>query len=327
MILLLQISVEELERSLVVKVNRDAVMRIAVSGDLFTLDKGLYQLNLTVGGIPFKTKDLIVPVRTARSLLLFWRSEGLDFIDLCWGNVVPFWEKFSPPWNRQHYCLLDTDSSPLSIERAEARSKAETLGEIGWDVSHFRPAELGYHRTGAHGKALRTSSDHTALGKDNVPWGRLLFLSWSHSGPVLLWSTKPGVWSGYMIKSQKLLRFLSWLRHLILSAPQLTGENGAGWGALQGAFSLHITLRFNAGVGSRITAREAGRNKVCRVACTATPPWSQSTASAMTESNMMCVIKAVLQWHKGFIFPSIWPPVLTVQNYGGPKALAIRLYN
>jgi len=90
MILLLQISVEELERSLVVKVNRDAVMRIAVSGDLFTLDKGLYQLNLTVGGIPFKTKDLIVPVRTARSLLLFWRSEGLDFIDLCWGNVVPF---------------------------------------------------------------------------------------------------------------------------------------------------------------------------------------------------------------------------------------------
>uniref|UniRef100_A0A8C9G3S6 Growth arrest specific 6 n=1 Tax=Pavo cristatus TaxID=9049 RepID=A0A8C9G3S6_PAVCR len=56
------ISVEELERSLVVKVNRDAVMKIAVSGDLFTLDKGLYQLNLTVGGIPFKTKDLIVPI-------------------------------------------------------------------------------------------------------------------------------------------------------------------------------------------------------------------------------------------------------------------------
>ncbi|OXB63967.1 hypothetical protein ASZ78_006838 [Callipepla squamata] len=56
------ISVEELERSLVVKVNRDAVMKIAVSEDLFTLDKGLYQLNLTVGGIPFKTKDLIVPI-------------------------------------------------------------------------------------------------------------------------------------------------------------------------------------------------------------------------------------------------------------------------
>lgn len=75
---------------MVVKVNRDAVMKIAVSGDLFTLYKGLYQLNLTVGGIPFKTKDLIVPVRTARSLLLFCRFEGLDFIDLCRGNVEPF---------------------------------------------------------------------------------------------------------------------------------------------------------------------------------------------------------------------------------------------
>ncbi|XP_019340528.1 growth arrest-specific protein 6 isoform X2 [Alligator mississippiensis] len=56
------ISVEELERSLVIKVNKDAVMKIAVSGDLFTFDKGLYQLNLTVGGIPFKTKDLIQPI-------------------------------------------------------------------------------------------------------------------------------------------------------------------------------------------------------------------------------------------------------------------------
>ncbi|RMC06587.1 hypothetical protein DUI87_16024 [Hirundo rustica rustica] len=56
------ISVEELERNLIIKVNRDAVMKIAVSGDLFTLDKGVYQLNLTVGGIPFKTKDLILPI-------------------------------------------------------------------------------------------------------------------------------------------------------------------------------------------------------------------------------------------------------------------------
>lgn len=54
-----QISVEELERSLVIKVNKDAVMRIAVSGDLFTQDRGLYQLNLTVGGVPFKTHHLI----------------------------------------------------------------------------------------------------------------------------------------------------------------------------------------------------------------------------------------------------------------------------
>ncbi|XP_034970762.1 growth arrest-specific protein 6 [Zootoca vivipara] len=56
------ISVEELERSLVIKVNKDAVMKIAVSGDLFTLDRGLYQLNLTVGGVPFKTKDLVQPI-------------------------------------------------------------------------------------------------------------------------------------------------------------------------------------------------------------------------------------------------------------------------
>ncbi|XP_063160955.1 growth arrest-specific protein 6 [Candoia aspera] len=53
------ISVEELERSLVIKVNRDAVMKIAVSGDLFTHDRGLYQLNLTVGGVPFKTHKLV----------------------------------------------------------------------------------------------------------------------------------------------------------------------------------------------------------------------------------------------------------------------------
>ncbi|XP_066401378.1 growth arrest-specific protein 6 [Molothrus aeneus] len=56
------ISVEELERNLIIKVNRDAVMKIAVSGNLFTLHKGVYQLNLTVGGIPFKTKDLILPI-------------------------------------------------------------------------------------------------------------------------------------------------------------------------------------------------------------------------------------------------------------------------
>ncbi|KAG8137526.1 hypothetical protein E2320_004764 [Naja naja] len=53
------ISVEELERSLVIKVNKDAVMRIAVSGNLFTQDRGLYHLNLTVGGLPFKTHNLI----------------------------------------------------------------------------------------------------------------------------------------------------------------------------------------------------------------------------------------------------------------------------
>ncbi|XP_030712518.1 growth arrest-specific protein 6 isoform X2 [Globicephala melas] len=56
------ISVEELERNLVIKVNKDAVMKIAVAGDLFQLDRGLYHLNLTVGGVPFKEKDLVQPM-------------------------------------------------------------------------------------------------------------------------------------------------------------------------------------------------------------------------------------------------------------------------
>lgn len=51
-----------MDRNLVLKVNKDAVMKIAVSGDLFTFDRGLYQLNLTVGGIPFKSSELIQSV-------------------------------------------------------------------------------------------------------------------------------------------------------------------------------------------------------------------------------------------------------------------------
>lgn len=73
---------------MIIKVNRDAVMKIAVSGDLFTLYKGVYQLNLTVGGIPFKTKDLILPVSIAGMLVFLCMPEGLDFI-LSWGSVDP----------------------------------------------------------------------------------------------------------------------------------------------------------------------------------------------------------------------------------------------
>lgn len=58
----LQISVEELDRNLVIKVNKDAVMKIAVAGGLFQLERGLYHLNLTVGGIPFKESDLVQPI-------------------------------------------------------------------------------------------------------------------------------------------------------------------------------------------------------------------------------------------------------------------------
>lgn len=54
-----QISVEEQGRSLVIKIDREAVMKIAVNGDLFTLKKGMHELNLTVGGVPFKEDGLV----------------------------------------------------------------------------------------------------------------------------------------------------------------------------------------------------------------------------------------------------------------------------
>ncbi|XP_028972428.1 growth arrest-specific protein 6 isoform X2 [Esox lucius] len=54
-----KISVEEQARSLVIKINKEAVMKIAVNGDLFTLKKGLHELNLTVGGVPFKGNGLV----------------------------------------------------------------------------------------------------------------------------------------------------------------------------------------------------------------------------------------------------------------------------
>uniref|UniRef100_A0A3B3ZC25 Growth arrest-specific 6 n=1 Tax=Periophthalmus magnuspinnatus TaxID=409849 RepID=A0A3B3ZC25_9GOBI len=56
-----KISVEEQGRSLVIKIDREAVMKIAVNGDLFTLKKGLglHELNLTVGGVPFKEDGLV----------------------------------------------------------------------------------------------------------------------------------------------------------------------------------------------------------------------------------------------------------------------------
>lgn len=54
-----KISVEEQGRSLVIKIDREAVMKIAVNGDLFTLKKGMHELNLTLGGVPFKADGLV----------------------------------------------------------------------------------------------------------------------------------------------------------------------------------------------------------------------------------------------------------------------------
>lgn len=42
-----------------IKIDREAVMKIAVNGDLFTLNKGMHELNLTVGGVPFREDGLV----------------------------------------------------------------------------------------------------------------------------------------------------------------------------------------------------------------------------------------------------------------------------
>ncbi|XP_012781774.2 growth arrest-specific protein 6 [Ochotona princeps] len=56
------VSVEELARSLVVKVNDEAVMNIAVPRELFHPRRGLYHLNLTLGGIPLPSSHLLQPI-------------------------------------------------------------------------------------------------------------------------------------------------------------------------------------------------------------------------------------------------------------------------
>lgn len=56
------VSVEELSRSLVVKVNDEAVMNIAVPRELFRPHRGLYHLNLTMGGIPIPSSSLLQPI-------------------------------------------------------------------------------------------------------------------------------------------------------------------------------------------------------------------------------------------------------------------------
>ncbi|XP_043927051.1 growth arrest-specific protein 6 isoform X1 [Protopterus annectens] len=53
------ICVEESNRNLIIKVNKEAVMKIAISGDLFSLNRGLYELNLTIGGAPFSEENLV----------------------------------------------------------------------------------------------------------------------------------------------------------------------------------------------------------------------------------------------------------------------------
>lgn len=62
---------EEQGRSLVIKIDREAVMKIAVNGDLFTLKKGMHELNLTVGGVPFREDGLVNQVCVCMCLCFF----------------------------------------------------------------------------------------------------------------------------------------------------------------------------------------------------------------------------------------------------------------
>lgn len=72
-----QISVEEQGRSLVIKIDREAVMKIAVNGDLFTLNKGMHELNLTVGGVPFRDDGLVSRVSGDELQLQIIIPEGI----------------------------------------------------------------------------------------------------------------------------------------------------------------------------------------------------------------------------------------------------------
>lgn len=62
---------EEQGRSLVIKIDREAVMKIAVNGDLFTLRKGMHELNLTVGGVPFREAGLLSKVSVDQGGLVY----------------------------------------------------------------------------------------------------------------------------------------------------------------------------------------------------------------------------------------------------------------
>lgn len=46
-------------------------MKIAVNGDLFTLKKGMHELNLTVGGVPFREDGLVNQVVVCMCLCIY----------------------------------------------------------------------------------------------------------------------------------------------------------------------------------------------------------------------------------------------------------------
>lgn len=70
---------EEQGRSLVIKIDREAVMKIAVNGDLFTLKKGMHELNLTLGGVPFKADGLVNQVLVYRRFCICFKGPACTF--------------------------------------------------------------------------------------------------------------------------------------------------------------------------------------------------------------------------------------------------------
>lgn len=58
-----------------IKIDREAVMKIAVNGDLFTLKKGMHELNLTVGGVPFREDGLVNQVLICSCLCILLNNE------------------------------------------------------------------------------------------------------------------------------------------------------------------------------------------------------------------------------------------------------------
>ncbi|KAK2498018.1 hypothetical protein MC885_021757, partial [Smutsia gigantea] len=144
------ISVEELERTLVIKVNRDAVMKVAVAGDLFQLDRGLYHLTLTVGGLPFKETDLVQPVSMSQSGVRA-RGPRADRVELrcprlALTRINPRLDGCMRSWN----WLNGEDTTIQETVKANTRMQCFSAAEKGsfYPGSGFVLYRLQYARTG-----------------------------------------------------------------------------------------------------------------------------------------------------------------------------------
>lgn len=90
-----------------IKIDREAVMKIAVNGDLFTLKKGMHELNLTVGGVPFREDGLVNQVVVCMCLCVYLSLQKRDvlytFLNYCDNDAG------EPPSRRLHEGLEVVD--------------------------------------------------------------------------------------------------------------------------------------------------------------------------------------------------------------------------